>query len=314
VANRRARGQGARGLWLHAAWRAAALVFLGIFLRSIHRPMTYFTFEDVLSQIGLGYLFLFLLAWRRPRAQAAAAALILIGYWAAFALHPAPGPDYDFQSVGVPADWPHHQTGFAAHWDKNSNFAAAADQWFLNLFPREQPFVFNGGGYLTLSFIPSLATMILGLLAGELLRGGRSQQEKLKLLAVAGVAGIAAGLLLGVSGICPIVKRIWTPSWTLYSGGWACLFLAGFYWAIDMRGKASRFDLFRVVGMNSIAMYTMYHLWDRFLISSLEIHLGWNLLAGLSGAWLEFSLRFGALLILIYFCIWMDRRKLYLRI
>ena len=39
--------------------------------------------------------------------------------------------------------------------------------WFLNLFPREHRFVDNGGGYLTLSFIPTLGTMILGLFAGQ---------------------------------------------------------------------------------------------------------------------------------------------------
>ena len=72
--------------------------------------------------------------------------------------------------MGVKADWPHHPTGFAAHWDKNTNPAAAFDRWFLNLFPREKPFTHNGGGYATLSFIPTLATMILGLFAGQWLR------------------------------------------------------------------------------------------------------------------------------------------------
>lgn len=314
VANRRARGQGARDLWLHAFARSLILIFLGVFLRSVGRPLTYFTFEDVLSQIGLGYLALFFLAWTRPRIQATAAALILVGYWAAFALYPAPGPGFDFARVGVPPDWPHHLHGFAAHWDKNSNFATAFDQWFLNLFPREKPFVFNGGGYLTLSFIPSLATMIFGLLAGELLRSLRSSEAKLKLLLLAGAAGIATGWLLGVTGICPVVKRIWTPSWTLYSAGWACLFLASFYWIVDMRGKASWFDLARVVGMNSIAMYVMVHLWDRFLMAAIQTHLSWNLLSPLSDDGIKLVSRVGAFLLLWYFCVWMDRRKLYLRI
>ena len=60
---------------------------------------------------------------------------------------------------------PHNYTGFAAHWNKNANFGNAFDQWFLNLFPRDKPFVSNDGGYLTLSFIPTLGTMILGLVA-----------------------------------------------------------------------------------------------------------------------------------------------------
>ena len=97
-------------------------------------PQTYFTFEDVLTQIGLGYVFLFLLAWTRPRMQLLAAALILAGYWAAFALYPLPAAGFDTTTVGVRADWPHHVTGFAAHWDKNTNLAARVDQWFLKCF------------------------------------------------------------------------------------------------------------------------------------------------------------------------------------
>ena len=50
------------------------------------------------------------------------------------------------------------------------------------MFPRERPFVYNGGGYLTLNFVPSLATMIFGLLAGGVLKSSRDGPEKLRLL------------------------------------------------------------------------------------------------------------------------------------
>ena len=58
-------------------------------------------------------------------------------------------------------------------------------------------------------------------------------------LCVAGAAGLAAGWGLGELGICPVVKRIWTPSWVLYSGGFCCLFLAGFYAVLDIVGVHS---------------------------------------------------------------------------
>ena len=143
---------------------------------SIGKPQTYFTFEDTLTQIGLGYFFLFLLGLVRPRwLWWVAVAVLLVGYWAAFALYPLPGPEFDYQAVGVSADWAANNfSGFAAHWNKNTNFAWAFDRWFLNLFPREKPFLFNGGGYATLSFIPTLATMILGLIAGGWLREERT--------------------------------------------------------------------------------------------------------------------------------------------
>jgi heparan-alpha-glucosaminide N-acetyltransferase len=124
------------------------------------RPhQTNFTFEDTLSQIGLGYTFLFLLGMRSARVQWIAFVAIVVGYWALFAAYPV-RPDFDYPAVGVPADWPHLMSGFLAHWNKNSNPAWAFDVWFLNLFPRSEPFRDNGGGYATLNFIPTLATMI----------------------------------------------------------------------------------------------------------------------------------------------------------
>ena len=75
---------------LHAGWRALLLILLGVFLRSTGRSQTYWTFEDTLSQIGLGYIFLFLLGFRSVRIQWAAFALLLVGYWAAFALYGDP--------------------------------------------------------------------------------------------------------------------------------------------------------------------------------------------------------------------------------
>ena len=62
----------------------------------------YFTFEDTLTQIGLGYGFLFLLALRPRRDQWLALALILVAFWAAFALYPVPGPDFDWRRWAFP--------------------------------------------------------------------------------------------------------------------------------------------------------------------------------------------------------------------
>ena len=72
---------------------ALLLVALGVFLRSTHAPQTYYTFEDTLSQIGLGYPLLFLLAWRPPRWQWIALGVLLFGYWLAWALYPAQPAD-----------------------------------------------------------------------------------------------------------------------------------------------------------------------------------------------------------------------------
>ena len=91
--------------------------------------------------------------------------------------------------------------------------------------------------------------------------------------------GLAAGWGLGELGLCPVVKRIWTPSWVLFSGGWCFLFLAGFFAVLDCRRWLWAFPL-RVIGMNSIAAYCMAHLWDDF-IREPPYHLGNNR----SGPW-----------------------------
>jgi predicted acyltransferase len=314
LASRQTAGQPRGRLLLHAFWRAFVLVALGVWLRSIGRPQTYFTFEDTLSQIGLGYVFLFLLAFRSVREQWIALALVLGGYWAAFALYPAPSPAFDWAAVGVPPDWPHHQTGFAAHWDKNSNLAWAFDVWFLNLFPRESPFLFNGGGYATSSFIPTLGTMILGLLAGGVLKSDRSPAERVRWLVKAGVLLIVVGWLLGALGLCPVVKRIWTPSFTLWSGGICLLFLAGFHETLDRPGNRRWAFPLVVIGANSIAAYVMDHLFREFVGRSFLTHLGpapFRVFGEAYAPLLEGAL---VLLALWLILLWMWRRRIFVRI
>jgi heparan-alpha-glucosaminide N-acetyltransferase len=314
LANRLARGQSKAGMTAHALWRSLILVSLGVFLRSVGHKQTYFTFEDTLSQIGLGYTFLFVLALYSRRVQWIALGVILGGYWAAFALYPAPGGDFDFGSVGVPSKWAHHLTGFAAHWDKNSNLAWAFDTWFLNLFPRKKLFSYNGGGYATLSFIPTLGTMSLGLLAGGTLKRVWPGWAKVLWLCLAGAVGLFAGWGLGELGLCPVVKRIWTPSWVLYSGGFCFLFLAGFYTLLDLLGVRFWACPLRVIGMNSIAAYCMAGLFDGFVASSLNTHFGDRVFNALGDAYEPLLHGAAVLLVLWLILFWMYRRKLFLKI
>ena len=159
----------------HAVWRSVALILLGIFLRSLERPQTYWTFEDTLTQIGLGYTFLFLLAFASLRVQVAVFVAILVGFWARVrAVSAARARTSTTRASACRRTGRTSTPGFLAHFNKNSNLSWAFDVWFLNLFPRESPFLFNEGGWSTLSFIPTLATMMLGLWAGEWLKTSRS--------------------------------------------------------------------------------------------------------------------------------------------
>jgi len=314
IASRKMKGQTFGPMLGHAVRRALLLIFLGIFLRSLWSSQTNFTFEDTLTQIGLGYVFLFLLGFARVRTQVVALVLILICFWTAFAIYPAPGPQFDYTRVGVPQNWEHNYTGFLSHWNKNSNLAWAFDVWFLNLFPREQPFVFNEGGWSTLSFIPTLGTMILGLLAGEWLKGKVSKQQKLRGLVIAGTGLLLLGLVCQWTGICPIVKRVWTSSYTLYSGGWVVLILAGFYGLIEWKGwRRWAFPLV-VVGMNSIAVYVMSWTMSDFFGNALDRHFG-KAISAMSGPTLQPVFHgFAVMLIFWFILFWMYRRKILLRI
>jgi predicted acyltransferase len=334
LAARIAKGQSRGWMTLHAVWRALVLIMLGIFLRSINRAQTNFTFEDTLTQIGLGYVPLFLLGFTRPRWQLVAVVALLVAYWAWFALYPVPPANFDYAAVN--ADAQSIYDGFAAHWNKNSNAAWAFDRWFLNLFPRESKFAFNGGGYATMSFIPTLGTMLLGLLCGGWLRRATTTDARalatlphgqplapwtatLWMLA-AGLACALVALVVDAAGLCPIVKRIWTPTWTLYSGGWCFGLMAAFYLLTDVPGWSPR-SLPRwlvwplvVIGANSIAAYLLAHLIEHFTVHALHTHLGEHLfhLAGDAYA----PLLEGAAVLLVYWLIlaWMYRRRLFLKV
>jgi predicted acyltransferase len=301
---------------LHAAWRAVLLIGLGVFLRSLDTRQTNFSFTDTLCQIGLGYVWLFLLAFRPARDQWIALAVILVGYWLAFALYPVSNPPIDYVKLGIPQKWLqlHPLTGFAAHWNKYGNASWAFDRWFLNLFPREKPFTGGSFGSTTLSFIPTLGTMILGLLAGGIFRTPRPAAAKIRWFLVAGMTTGVIGWGLGAAGVCPVVKRIWTPTWTLYSGGWCFLLLALFYAATDVIHRRAWAYPLIVVGMNSIAAYWIAHACVAFITKSLHIHLGERAFQVFGAAYQPVVL--GACVLLVEWLIlwWMYRRKLFLKI
>ena len=304
-ASREARGEGRAGQFRHALVRSAVLVLLGVFLASAWGRQTNWAFTNVLAQIGLGYPLVFLLLGRPARDQLGAAVAILAGYWLLFALYPLPG-------AGVASPGADGLTGFLAHWSRDANPAAAFDRVFLNLFPRPagSPFRFNEGGYTTLNFVPSMATMLAGVLAGGLLRSGAAPVTKVRTLALAGAACLALGLAMDQT-ICPIVKRIWTPSWVVYSTGWTCLLLAVSYGLIDVAGFRRWAFPMTVVGVNSIAFYMMSQLMKPFVAGQLQIHLGRDIFAGDYGP----TVRSASVLLVFWLIAYgMYRQRIFVRI
>jgi len=333
----------------HAVRRAIVLVLLGVFLYSRGHERTNWIFPNVLAQIGLGYVLAYLLLGRKKWVQWSALAGILIGYWFVFWQY-SPPPDYDFAAVNASVEEGEVYEGAFAPWSKNGNAAHAFDVWFLNLlrnpseasleavgatadaeswapdflrkwlFDNPKVFRFNSGGYQTLNFIPSIATTLLGILCGQLLIRRRQPWKTVGILVGLGVVCMLGGLLAGESE-CPIVKRIWTPSWVLFSGAYVIWMLAAFYVVFDVLPlKKLAFPL-AVVGMNSIAMYLMGQLMAGWVEDNVvSIHLtgflqalfGEGALADdMYGRLLMPSVRFAIFWLIAW---WMYRQRYFIRI
>lgn len=309
-------GQTVRGMRRHVLARGSILIVLGMVLVSIHPRQWTWEFTDTLTQIGLAYPFLFALARRPKRAWYLALVTILVGYWTWFALSPLPDPNFDYGGVGVSADWVriHGLTGFAAHWQKNSNVAGQFDRWFLNLLPMDTPYIGHWTGLTSLNFIPSIGTMILGMIAGDVLRNAHSDRKTLPWLCATGLVLIFMGLMLGVLGVCPIVKAIWTPSWVLFSGGLCWLLLAAFHALVDRGGFTRTVFPLRVIGMNSIAAYSMSNLYSAFAFNGLRKTLGsgmFNILGSVNAP----AVYGGAVLAMYWLVLYvLYRRRIFLRL
>src|SRR5262249_55997524 len=114
------------------------------------------------------------------------------------------------------------------------------------------------------------ATLLLGRMSGEMLQGDRKNSSKLLIVFGGGVVLMA--LSLAVEPYCPIVKRIWTPSWVLFSGAYVLWMLGAFYAVIDVIGfKWWAFPLV-VLGVNSILLYLMGQLLRPWVAQQFQIH------------------------------------------
>ncbi len=329
--------------------RAVALVLIGVFLQSGGRQHTTWEFPNVLCQIGLGYFIAWCLLNFKPMVQAVALVAVLVGYWGLFFFNPPPA-DYDYVGVSAIAEDGQVFEGRFAAWSKNANAAFFFDRWLLpklrtvpetdsgqepttsvppvsgswirRVFLRNDvPWTPNRGGYTTLNFVPSIGTTLLGMLCGQLLLAASvSHWKKLGILIAA--AGVCLGLgILADMTVCPIVKRIWTPSWVLFSGGYVIGMLALFYLIFDIAPfRWLAFPLV-VVGMNSILIYLMGSTiagWTRDNL--LTVHFA-GLIEAVFGPraldpnwYAPITLATGTYVIFWLFLYWLHRQKIYLRL
>jgi heparan-alpha-glucosaminide N-acetyltransferase len=311
VSARKHKGQSHWHMTLHALWRAVALVLLGIFMRSLDRDVTHWTFDETLTQTGLGYMAVYALAYYGTRTRWIWFAVILIGYWLFYACFPLVPVHANPMDFNTPEGWQHDWTGFFAHWNHNRNAGWVFDRWLLNQFPRDAPYVGYLGGYTTLNFIPTIGTMILGLMAGTWLK---QADQPVKRLALAGVACITFSFVLHFGGICPIVKRLWTPAWVFFSGGCCLLILSALYQIIDVKQWRRWSFVFVVIGVNSLAMYVMRHTLENWLDEELQKHFGPWVFQVFGAEVQPVMIGVCSLVLLWLILLWMYRRKVYIRL
>lgn len=245
-------------------WRTALLFLLGIFYSGgLTNPWPDVRLMGVLQRLALAYggaglLFCFF----RPRALAVVTVGLLAGYWALLAFVPIRDLQLDAPVLAarLGVDKPtlaqveqayqattHRVTG---HYEPGLNLTNHLD--FEHLPGRKYDTYYDPEGIL--STLPAIATCLLGVFAGLLLRrADLTDRQKLTRLMLAGVMALVLGWLWHAR--FPVVKKIWTSSFVLVAGGYSLLLLGSFFYLIDMRHWRGWCQPFLWIGMNAITLY-----------------------------------------------------------
>jgi len=236
LAKQRERGMSSVQITLKILRRGAALVFIGLVLQGLLKfDFAHIRIPSVLALIGVSWaLAAFLYRWLGWKARACVCLASLVGYGALMYFGHAPDyPDADkFSMEGSVICWIDrvlfHGHTYKPLYDPES-------------LPR---------------YATGLVTASLGMFAGDFIRKpAPSGGVKALCMAAAGVVMCLVALGLDAAGLCPVNKRMWTPSFVLMAGGWSAMLLALFYWIVDVKMWRGWTLFFRVIGMNSITIY-----------------------------------------------------------
>jgi predicted acyltransferase len=220
--------------------RTLILIFLGVVVNGLFKWQGYENtrFASVLGRIALSCFFAAVIYLNSNlKKQILWFGGLLVGYWAAMMLIPVP------------------QFG-AGNLTPEGNLSAFIDR--LLLPGKLHRKVYDPEGLL--STIPAIGSAMLGIFAGQFLRWQQtrwSNAKKAAVLALAGLALLALGSVWNI--IFPINKTMWTSSFVLYAGGWSTLFLALFYYVIDVAGWRKWSMPLVWIGLNSILIYVASH-------------------------------------------------------
>ncbi|MEN9571444.1 MAG: hypothetical protein RL172_2675 [Bacteroidota bacterium] len=174
----------------------------------------------------------------------------------------------------------------------------------------------NTDGWVAINIIPTAAHTIWGVLAGRLLVSKATAASKIKYLVLAGIAALAAGLVLNGLAITPIIKRIATSSFTLAAGGWVLLWMALLYWITDVKQYKQYAWIFVVVGMNAIFIYLFFEtVGVQWLNKTIAIFVkGFVGYTGLAEGWLNIITAIVSLWVEWHICYWLYKKKIFFKL
>jgi len=234
IGKRWARGDSWMDTFKHAAKRSIILLVLGVGVYCVyntggpHAGEGHLTFElwDVLAQLAFTYMIAFLIMRKSWMFQLSFSIGLLVLTELLYRLWPV--------------------AGFSQPFVPDHNFGAWFDLMVTGYL--------SSGHWVAINVLPTACHTIWGVLAGQLLISDMDIKKKIRILAVAGIAGLVLGF--GLSPLTPIIKRISTTTFTLASGGWCLLALALCFWAIDVKKyQVDTAQFFVIVGMNPIFIY-----------------------------------------------------------
>lgn len=223
-------------LYSHLIKRFVILFFLGWIVQGNLLDLdinTFKIFSNTLQAIAVGYIFSSLAFMHlSQKGRYITFLLCLIIYALILTVPEVPGVG---RSVLLP----------------DSNYALYFDRMVLGSFDDglQYSWLLTGLGFI--------ATTLSGVFAGELIRSNKSAPQIALNLLIIGVCFCAAGLIWNLWH--PIVKKIWTSSFVLFSSGLSFMLLSLFYWIIDVKGYKKWASPLKIIGMNAITAYVLYH-------------------------------------------------------
>ncbi|MDD2435981.1 MAG: DUF5009 domain-containing protein [Massilibacteroides sp.] len=228
----RSSGKSEKDIYSKIIKRGLTLVLLGFVYNGIFNlDFENMRYASVLGRIGLAWMFAALLFVKcNTKTNVLISFILLVGYWLAMWLIPNSATPFSF----------------------DNNLVGVVDRMLLPGHLNEGTFDPEG----ILSTIPAIATALLGMFTGQLVKLPNDkcpQKKKVLYMVLAAIAFLLIGWLW--SFVFPINKKLWSSSFVCVLVSYSLFLFALFYYIIDVKGH-NRYSLFfRVVGLNSITIY-----------------------------------------------------------